>query len=84
MVYIAQPACADFINKLLDRDPKTRMGAPGAGGVKEAKKHPWFHDFDWTALARRRVCGVFKSFISYEGIHMCLNQPYHTRVFTCV
>jgi len=54
-----KPACADFINKLLDRDPKTRMGASGAGGVKEAKKHPWFHDFDWTALTRRRITAPF-------------------------
>jgi len=34
----------DFVFRLLDRDPTTRLGA---NGVDEVKAHPWFAGIDW-------------------------------------
>lgn len=35
----------DLIKKLLDHNPKTRLGA--TGGADEVKNHPFFKGFDW-------------------------------------
>lgn len=37
----------DFITKLLDRDPNTRLGA---NGYKEVLDHPWLKDIDFDAV----------------------------------
>lgn len=44
------PSCwsneaADFINKLIQRKPVSRLG--GLNGPQEVKEHPWIRDFDW-------------------------------------
>ena len=35
---------ADFINKLIQRKPKNRLGK---NDINEVLNHPWFDDFDW-------------------------------------
>jgi len=47
--YYAMDLCA----KLLDRDPKTRIGSDG--GAEEVRKHPWLSDVDWEALYSKRI-----------------------------
>ena len=42
------PECIDFVNKLLQRNPKNRLGYNGA---KELRSHAWFRDFSWEKLA---------------------------------
>lgn len=32
------------------------------GGIEELKKHPWFQDFDWEALAQRKVLAPMSAF----------------------
>jgi hypothetical protein len=43
----------DLCAKLLDRDPKTRIGSDG--GAEEVRKHPWLSDVDWEALYSKRI-----------------------------
>lgn len=38
---------ADFVSKLLEKDPSKRLGA---GGVEELTNHPWFAGLDWAGL----------------------------------
>ncbi len=48
-----QADALDLIVKLLNRDPKQRLGA-GPGDAEEIKTHPFFKSIDWeTAMARK-------------------------------
>ena len=47
----------EFVNQLLRRNPKTRLGAFGA---KELKSHLLFHDYDWSSLERKKTVAPFK------------------------
>lgn len=38
----------DFIRRLMDRNPKTRLGA--RGGAQEVKSHPFFTGIDWEKI----------------------------------
>mmetsp|Transcript_21100 Transcript_21100/g.15439 ORF Transcript_21100/g.15439 Transcript_21100/m.15439 type:complete len:317 (+) Transcript_21100:166-1116(+) len=40
---------ADFINRLIQRKPTSRLGL---NGPKEVKAHPWLKDFPWADLER--------------------------------
>ena len=42
----------DFINLLLQRKPKKRLGY---NGVKEIKDHPWMNDINWELLMQKKV-----------------------------
>lgn len=48
----------NFVKGLLNRNPKHRLGAKG--DAKELMAHPFFHDIDWEALARKDVIPPFK------------------------
>lgn len=41
---------ADFINKMLLRNPHYRLGA---GGIEEIKQHPWLRNIDWIRLQKK-------------------------------
>ena len=43
---------ADFINKCLQRQSIKRLGI---NGFNEVKNHPWFENFDWQALAAKKI-----------------------------
>ncbi|KAL4857228.1 putative serine/threonine protein kinase 1 [Chlorella vulgaris] len=47
--------CRDLIERLLQLEPKQRLGHRGAG---EVKLHPWFAGVDWASLARQKVAFV--------------------------
>ncbi|EGD77494.1 AGC/GRK/BARK protein kinase [Salpingoeca rosetta] len=54
------PAAArDVCERLLHKDPSKRLGA---GGVSEIKRHPFFDDVDWLALADHKVDPLIKPF----------------------
>lgn len=40
----------DFISKLLDKDPHTRLGCAGAD-AKDVQSHPFFQEIDWAAIS---------------------------------
>ena len=42
----------DFINLLLQRKPKKRLGF---NGVKEIKNHPWMNDINWELLMEKKL-----------------------------
>ena len=46
----------DFINKLLQRKPKKRLGY---NGVEEIKKHPWMNDINWDLLLKKKIEAPF-------------------------
>lgn len=54
---IVPPAAKDLLTKLLNRDPKERLGANGSA---EIKAHPFFHAIDWRKLLQRKYEPTFK------------------------
>ncbi|WIA37000.1 hypothetical protein OEZ86_008237 [Tetradesmus obliquus] len=48
------PAAKDLIMRLLERKPAKRIGML-QGRTADIKSHKWFADFDWQALAARRM-----------------------------
>jgi serine/threonine protein kinase len=60
------PEIADFINKLLIKDPKNRLGYKG---LSELKFHPWLRYYDWKLTYLKREKAPFippKRIISSE------------------
>jgi serine/threonine protein kinase len=45
--------CKDLINKMLDKNPKTRIGT--VGGVDEITNHPWFASINPKDLFDKKV-----------------------------
>jgi serum/glucocorticoid-regulated kinase 2 len=43
----------DLINKLLQKEPKDRLGQNG--GVVEILTHPWFKDVDFEGIMGRKI-----------------------------
>ncbi|KAK3818988.1 MAG: kinase-like domain-containing protein [Benniella sp.] len=66
--YISQNA-QDLIQKLLDKNPKTRLGSGhnGAEAVAAIKAHPFFHGIDFVRLATRDVTPPFQPHIGITG-----------------
>eukprot|EP01013_Petalomonas_cantuscygni_P040754 TRINITY_DN728_c0_g1_i1.p1 TRINITY_DN728_c0_g1~~TRINITY_DN728_c0_g1_i1.p1 ORF type:complete len:607 (-),score=90.06 TRINITY_DN728_c0_g1_i1:39-1859(-) len=46
---------ADFLRRLLERDPARRLGSPGTKGAAGVKAHAFFRGVDWQAVLERRV-----------------------------
>ena len=46
----------DFINQLLQRKPKKRLGY---NGIEEIKNHPWMRDIDWEELLKKNIEAPF-------------------------
>ena len=43
---------ADFINKLIQRKPKNRLGKDN---INEVIGHPWFNEFDWDNASKKKL-----------------------------
>ena len=43
---------ADFINKLIQRKPKNRLGKDS---INEVIEHPWFDEFDWENIKKKKL-----------------------------
>ncbi|XP_068918407.1 ribosomal protein S6 kinase alpha-5-like isoform X3 [Tenebrio molitor] len=56
---------ADFISKLLVKDPRKRLGG-GEGDATELKKHPFFKSLDWNKLSQKEIPAPFKPTIRNE------------------
>eukprot|EP00298_Acanthocystis_sp_HF-20_P005129 c15390_g1_i1.p1 GENE.c15390_g1_i1~~c15390_g1_i1.p1 ORF type:complete len:390 (+),score=120.24 c15390_g1_i1:54-1223(+) len=59
------PQCQDFVEKLLDPSPYTRLGVNGAA---EVQNHPFFDGFDWKSLEERTMPTLFKPDISKKNV----------------
>ncbi|KAI8103482.1 hypothetical protein M9435_004820 [Picochlorum sp. BPE23] len=44
--------CKDLLKSLLRKDPEDRLGHEA--GAEDVKRHPWFHDIDWSLLANSK------------------------------
>lgn len=49
--------CKDFIEKLLIKDPKKRLGSKK--DVKDVLAHPWFFDIDQKKLVNKQITPTF-------------------------
>ncbi len=54
----------NFVKGLLNRNPRHRLGANG--DAEELKKHLFFSDIDWEALAKKNVVPPFKPKLKSE------------------
>lgn len=60
------PEVQDFIRKLLVKDPRRRLGG-GEDDAGELKRHPFFQNLDWEAVARREVPAPFVPQLSHAA-----------------
>ncbi|KAI1658118.1 protein kinase [Daldinia decipiens] len=68
------PIAKDMITKLLNRNPKQRLGANE--GASEVKSHPFFDGVNWNKVLRRKYTPVFRPrFISSSFKQYGLNTP---------
>ena len=44
---------ADFINKLIQRQPNSRLG--NKSGIKELIEHPWLKKYPWKQLCDKKM-----------------------------
>lgn len=56
---------ADFIKKLLVKDPRKRLGG-GETDALELKKHIFFETLDWDLLSEKKIPAPFKPVIRHE------------------
>lgn len=54
---------ADFVNKLIQRRPKTRLGW---GGSYELRNHAWLRDFPWESLSECKLESPFRPYSKYN------------------
>ncbi|KAG8224373.1 hypothetical protein J437_LFUL005255 [Ladona fulva] len=59
------PEVADFIRRLLIKDPRKRLGG-GKGDAEELKQHPFFRGMDWEKLAKKDIPAPFVPNITGE------------------
>ncbi|XP_069063259.1 ribosomal protein S6 kinase alpha-4 isoform X1 [Pleurodeles waltl] len=59
------PVARDLLQKLLNKDPKKRLGS-GPRGAEEIKNHPFFKGLNWSDLASKKVAAPFKPAIRSE------------------
>jgi serine/threonine protein kinase len=50
--------CKDFITRLLDKNPKTRLGSEG--GVQEIMAHPWLKSVDQELIFAKAIDAPYK------------------------
>ncbi|KAI9693581.1 MAG: Serine/threonine-protein kinase [Bogoriella megaspora] len=58
------PEGRNFVKGLLNRNPKHRLGA--IDDAEELKRHPFFADIDWDALAKKNLVPPFKPKLKSE------------------
>ncbi|KAM3968551.1 ribosomal protein S6 kinase alpha-4 [Aphomia sociella] len=60
------PEVQDFIRKLLVKDPRRRLGG-GEEDAGELKRHSFFQNLDWEAVARREIIAPFVPQLSHAA-----------------
>ena len=55
---------ADFINRLLQRNPNKRLGYQN---ISEIKEHPWMKDIDWELLNNKELKAPFLPYSNKEN-----------------
>jgi len=52
----ASPELTDLLGRLMERDPKKRLGANGA---KEVMEHKWFKNLNWEGIIKKTCLAPF-------------------------
>lgn len=55
--YSASKEFCDFINRLLEIDPRNRLGSEG---ISELTEHAWFSNFEWGSLMDGKLEAPYK------------------------
>lgn len=61
-----EPAARDLIERLLQKDPKCRLGVL-VGGVGDIKQHAWFKDVNWKVLEGMQMKPPYKPKVNSDG-----------------
>eukprot|EP00729_Bicosta_minor_P003730 gene3730-1502_t len=56
------PSAKDFVNRLLDRNPTTRIGC-GPTGKADIQRHAFFSGIDWGKMASRQIPPPFRPIV---------------------
>jgi serum/glucocorticoid-regulated kinase 2 len=56
----------DFLEGLLQKDPKKRLGCKSSKGSDEIKYHKWFANIDWKSLINKEIKPPFKPLLKSE------------------
>ncbi|OMJ73879.1 hypothetical protein SteCoe_27327 [Stentor coeruleus] len=66
---------ADFVNRLLQRKPVSRLGL---NGPEEVKQHPWLQDVDWKAMQQKTLVAPFipSDEDNFDDRVQCDNDPW--------
>jgi len=68
--------CIEFISRLLDKNPETRLGS--RSGISEILDHPWMSKIDVDGLIKKKVEAPFKPELSSDP----LDVRYFDQTFT--
>lgn len=55
----------DFVNKLLDQNPNSRLGC---FGMPEVKAHPFFKGFDWLKVTFKSIKPPFTPYVGSHNV----------------
>jgi len=67
------PAAFDLISKLLERNPRTRLGS-GQKDFKTIMAHPFFAPLDWDAVRDRRTAPEFVPLATSDYVDPCFSS----------
>eukprot|EP00729_Bicosta_minor_P021671 gene21671-35325_t len=67
------PSAKDFVNRLLDRNPATRIGC-GPTGKADIQQHAFFSGMDWGKMAKRQIPPPFKPDIKNPKKAECFDE----------
>lgn len=60
------PVARDLLEGLLDKNPVKRLGSL-VGGVEDIKRHAWFRDVKWDAIAEGRMKAPYRPKVAHDG-----------------
>lgn len=69
------PSAKDFVNRLLDRNPASRIGC-GPNGKADIKAHAFFAGLDWDKMAKRQIPPPFKPTIKDPKKAECFDSEF--------
>jgi len=69
------PSAKDFVNRLLDRNPTTRIGC-GPTGKADIQRHAFFSGMDWGKMAKRQIPPPFKPDIKNPKKAECFDEEF--------
>ena len=67
--------CIDFISRLLDKNPDTRLGSQK--GIHEILNHPWMSKISATEITKKNVEAPYKPTLSSDPLDVsCFDQKF--------